>query len=203
MDELKDLVKVVGKYRPLFVFLILVGGGGAFIVSALLPVKYEAATTVYVGREPQKPVDQYYTYDGFYSQQASMQYTDTVVGLLKTPDVYRTALEKGGGEQISALEFLNSTEVRKVSPQVINISVVRKEKEESRRLLTTLSQTVSEKIKSLNQQGDNNFFVSSVKADPLVTTIKQNYLLNTFVGMLLGMVFGFSIMGLVEYLKKP
>jgi capsular polysaccharide biosynthesis protein len=201
MNELKELLKLSKKFKVLLISLLVLGGLGATIISSLIPTKYIASTTLYIGREPQKPGEDYYTYDGFYSQQASREYTDTVVGLLKTSDIYRSALEKLETKDVSASEFLSSANVRKVSPQVISVSVTREDREEANKFLVVLSQTVAEKSKSLNQLGDKNFFVGTVNAQPLVTISKVPTLLNGLVGALLGLVVGMALVALYQYLR--
>src|SRR4030042_6323917 len=79
---------------------------------------FEATATLYVNRAASPASDKYYTFEGYYSGQAAKEYTDVVLGILKTPDLAIEGLKLANSKAVVG-DFLGSLKVKKVGPQLI------------------------------------------------------------------------------------
>lgn len=201
MIELSQLAKILKDNLKLILIATLVGGLVGLSVSLWLGTRYEATNTLYVKREAEKPSANYYNYDGFYSQQTSKEYTDTVLGLLKTIEPYREAAEKLNNT-IDPKELFGSTKARKTSPQVVSLSIVRQSESEARKALTTLIEGLVEKVKVLNQNGDGKLFVEPIRAEPFVSVLKPSLTTNSALGLLSGLLTALVFLALKNYLRS-
>ena len=138
--ELRDLFEILGKYCRLIVLTASIFGLGAFVGSTQLPPKYEAVLTLYVKRTAEPAGENFYTYDGYYNQQAAERYTDTVVGLLESGGILQEALRSAGlsADQKAMRRARKSIEVEKVAPQLVEIKVRRRSREEAQNITDSL-----------------------------------------------------------------
>lgn len=198
--ELKEFIKFLNKHRNLILLTTAVCGLIAVFISVFQPIAYEASTSIYVRREAQLPTDKYYTYDGYYSQQAAKEYTDTVLGLLKTTAIARRAVELSN-LAVSANDLAGYLKTKKVSSQVINVSITRADEGQSRQMLAAVVNAVGERVNVLNQQGDNKFSVGPINTNPLITVVKPYWQIYIPLGILVGFGFGLLIASFREYSK--
>ncbi|MEK7595285.1 MAG: Wzz/FepE/Etk N-terminal domain-containing protein [Patescibacteria group bacterium] len=161
--ELKELIKLFS--RNFRVSLLVSGAIGvlAFFTASFLPPWYKASATLFVTRSVDKS-SSYFAYEGFYSIQTAEKFTDTLVGLLKSADVKRLALESSGikfdPESLGRLE--KAVFIKKASPQLVTVSVTDKSESYARRLLLELSKEVVKESVSINKEGDANILVAFV-----------------------------------------
>lgn len=196
--ELQQLIKLILKSKTVVfgttLVFFLVGVAAAFFQ----PVQYEASVAVYIRHEDGKVSGQYYTYDGYYSQQAAKEYTDTVLGLLKTTDLARGAVEASNLD-INPKQLLSQLKVKKVSPQVIIVSLNRPTQAEASKIVQSVVATTREKVQSLNQQYDNKFVVDSVGSSPLLLSVRPPWQVYLPVSLLLGFGFGLLLASVRAY----
>lgn len=179
------LAKIFQSNLKIILIFTIVGGLSGFAYSSFKGGKYEGQATLYVKRELETPNSTHYNYDGFYGYQVSKEYTDTVVGLLKTINPYlQTALSL---ESVRADELFSNTKVKKVSPQVITLTYNANTENEVRTNLTALVNNVVEKIRNLNKDGDSKITIEAVNKDPYVYLSNRFLIINTALGFLVGM----------------
>lgn len=200
MKELRDYLKLIKKYFWLFMVLILVAVASAVGWSLTQPVVYLASTTLYVNRVPEPSNDRYYTYEGYYSGLASKEYTDVVVGLLKTPDIANLAASKAGLD-ITSAALGAKTQVRKASPQLISVSVTHSEPDSAKKLINALSQAVAEKSKNLTQAANRGVEVSMINPEPQLDQVHPNWLLNGLIALTGAFLAGLGVAVIREYLR--
>lgn len=203
MQELRELVKILKKYRYFLIAPTLLGLVLSLAWTAFTPEYYRANATLYVYRTQESLSDQFYTYEGYYSQQASKEYTDVVIGLLKSPDLARLALEKADSDNSNPDYLLKSLKVKKTAPQLISLTVTKSTAEEARELLVSLAKAVSERAQSLNKEGNRGVIVSLVKEDPLILKLNKDFGLNITIGSFAGLILGLTLTFTISYLKKP
>ncbi len=201
--ELREFLAPLRKYGALIIFLFFLSGGIIYLLSQKIPLQYQASVTVYVQRLPEKKSGDYYTYEGFYAQKAAQEYTDTVLGFLKSPDIIRRAAiivwEKVDEKEEKKLQ--RAVQATKTAPQLIHLSVTWKDEESARNLVSALAQAVKERAQVLNQAGDEAMQIDLLTNDPLVQTKRPHKILNSIVGG--GIVVLLATMALwsYEYLK--
>lgn len=199
--ELKSYVELIRKDIPLLVVLALVFGGLSYLISGKLPTTYSASLTIYVKRQASEPSIDYYTFDGYYSQQAADKFTETVVGFLKSKDILLASAKLANlpTDQESLEQLEGSTTVRQVAPQLVSLKVAQKEGALAKEFCTSLAQAATERINLLNQTGDKSISVDLLNPEPLVEKNEPHILLNSLVGLLIGKTLGLLYIFLKEY----
>lgn len=199
MAELNQVLKILTKHLRLIVVLTLLGGFLGFGYTYIGGEKYEALSTIYIKRAADQNANSYYSYDGYYAQQVSKEYTDTVLGLLKTIDPYREAASRISN--YSPSEIFGLTKAKKVSSQVIELRVRNKDEFEAKKVLTALVDGLTAKISELNQTGDRKISIESVSSQPLTQLNKNQTLINVSIGFLSGLVIALFSLSLSYYFK--
>ena len=202
--ELFDLLAILGKYRRLIILVTLAFGLGTFLVSLQFPPRYEAVLTLYVKRDAEPPSAEFYTYDGYYSQQAAERYTDTVVGLLERRGLLKEVLSSLGlpADQKSVRRVRRSVKVERVAPQLVEIRVKRKLGEEARDITNSLAADVISQVRGLNKAGDEALSVELLDNEPVIEKHEPLVVLNTVVGVLVGFLVSILASLFWEYFKN-
>jgi capsular polysaccharide biosynthesis protein len=203
--ELKDFINVLKNNWKLIISTSLLFLVAAIAVTYIIPVSYVASIDVYVTRRAIEESESYYTYDGYYSTQSSVQYTDTVSGLFQTLQVVREAAseidlnkdyqksEKEPSDLSSDTEYLKDTAdkitVEDVAPQVISVSFKDEDQKKAEIWVTSLGEVVQEKVSVLNKDSDGNFRID-ISPNPLVTEVSPSFVINSIVGLMFGLLTG-------------
>lgn len=195
--EIKEIMKKIRKNKVLLglsCFLGLLAGFVFFI----LPPTYTASGSLYVTRKAEDS-GSFFTYEGYYSQQSAITYTNSVVALAESSDVKEQVLKslEIPTNTINLRKLNNSIVVKKTGPQIININVKNKNLDKSKRIWEELSKSIIETSKNINENSNDNLSVVKVSDKPL---IKENYKPPVIIG-LSGLLLGFSIGLLVISLK--
>lgn len=199
--ELREYTKIVKKNLPLLIVLAAAFGGLFFLVSKNLPTTHTASLTVYVKRQATEASADYYTFDGYYSQQAAEKFTETVVGFLKSKDILLASakLAKLPTDQESLEQLESSIKIKQVAPQLVNLEVTKEEAEAARTFCTAVAQATTERINLLNQTGDKSISVDLLNVEPLVEKNEPKIFLNSVVGILTGILLALLYVFLREY----
>ncbi len=200
MSELSQVLKTLRNYLKLILALTVLGLVSGLVYGIVSGPRYEALSTLYVTRQADQGNTSYYNYDGYYAQQASKEYTDTVLGLLKTIDPYRVAAQKIGTSS-DPKEIYASSRSRKVSPQVIALSVKSQTQEEAREIMVALVSAVTESVDQVNKEGDNKITVSSLQAEPFITLNDSQTLIYSALGLLSGLILSLFYIAVKALLK--
>jgi len=202
--ELREFLEILNKYRRLLVLGTLVFGLLGFGMSLLLPEKERAVLTLYIRRSAQSPSAEFYTYDGYYSQQAAEKYTDTVVGFLESPGVLKQAAELGGlsTDQETLKRLRKSVKIEKVAPQLVEVRATRKTFGEAKKLTQALADSTKERTETLNRAGDESLALDLVNPEPIVEIKKPLIFLNTVVGVLSGFLVSVLAAMVWEYFRS-
>ncbi len=202
MSELREYTIAIKKILPLAIPLALVGLVAGIGYSMSQPRGWEASTTLYIHRtNPVNLSSNVYDYDGYYAQQAAQQYTDTVVGLLKTHDLASRAAQIAS-DSASPESILSGVKVKKTAPQLIALDVSRASPEEARGELIALAQAVAERSAALNDQYGRTYKVEMVTAQPLLAPTAPNTTLNSLIGLAGGGLIGLFLALILEYLRR-
>ena len=91
--EVKQILRRFKKYRK---HLIVSFASGILfgLTIFLVPPKYLASGSFFVSRAIEKGPEEYFKYEGYYSQKNAQDYTNTCVALLESTDIKSQALEK-------------------------------------------------------------------------------------------------------------
>lgn len=201
MSELSEYRQALGKILPVVIPLAVVGVVAGVGYSLAQPKGWQASTTLYVHRVNPSNLSSVYDYDGYYAQQAAQQYTDTVVGLLKTQDLASWAAQIAS-DSADPATILNGVQVKKVAPQLVSLTVTRSTQNEARDELIALAQATAERSAALNDQYGRTYKVEMVTGQPLLSESSANLSFNALLGLLGGGAIGLGLALALEYLRR-
>lgn len=212
--ELKEIVELLRKEWKSLVASTLICAVVAIVVTYFLPTKYSSRVDVYVKRRDTQESESYYTYDGYYATQASVQYTDTVTGLFQSIQILRNVADKVQADEqyiqgrkepeilAADVKFLESIAskivVEDIAPQVISVEFVHKDKTKSKLWLSYLSAEVISEVERLNKAGDSKFEVTTFDT-PIIKDVVPSYVINVIAGLMSGASIGGMIMFMRHY----
>jgi len=183
----------------IFVFVGAVSGVGVF----LLPEKYITTGSFYVKRAPQDS-GEFFTYEGYYGQQASLAYTNTVFALLESIDLESMALKKLGApvDELTLRKLHKKISVKKSGPQLISLTVKDLSPNESKKVWNALSDALLETTNKINFDGDTALSISQVSPEPVVKKAYNNLVLTVLIGVSFGFATSVFVLSLKEYTKE-
>lgn len=199
--ELKYILKTMWHYRiKIAVFSVVLSVLGLFI-SLNNPSLYRATIEIYVKRQT-SPSDKFYSYDGYYSQQAAERYAQTVRGFIRSKEIVREVLSRLGESQTqeSLQRVVRSIKVIEVAPQLLSVSVTASSGERAASLVSTIASTVPERLNKLNADGDPALSVSVTTEAPFIENVSLNKIFFPLIGFLLGAFIGILFVSFRVYL---
>ncbi len=169
----------------------------------LMPQKYLAIGSLFIGRQIEKSDGKYFTYEGYYSQQTAQNYTNTVIGFLESAELKKDALESVGlpVTEESLRKLGNQIKTKKTSPQLITITIKSEDPERANYYWSYFSGKTIETAKELNKTGDESLQIEPM-GQPVVKEQYRNIILNLFAGMCLGSLVGSFSVVLATYFKE-
>lgn len=214
---LKDYINILRKHSLVFIVVVLICVAAAALVSFVVPKSYTSSIDVYVSHAEAESSHSYYTYDGYYANQASVQYTNTIAGFLESLSTVDNAAGivqqdpsyKQGSFQPQDLQsqtdylakFQKNISVKIVAPQLINVSVHDDNPTVAKLWAQSLGTVVTNNIKALNSQGNINYQIDTIH-DPITQTVSLSLTLDLIIGLVVGIFLGFSIGFILEANKK-
>ena len=200
--ELKDIIKFFKKYKikiSLNTLLLAILGAISYF---LIPTTYISAGSLFVGREIQPLSDEFFTYEGFYSQQAASSYTNSIVGLIESEDIGAKVLTETGTQvnNTNLRKYFRKVRVKRIGPQVITILVKDKSAHQAQQIWHSISNNITLTASKLNAANDNALDVQKVSETPIVTETYKSIWINTAAGIILGFLGSIVIFSLKEYL---
>lgn len=214
---IKDYINIVKKHYKIFVFVIVLSLIVAALLTYFLPKSFTSNVEMYVRHKGSDAHSLYYTYDGYYSTQASVQYTETVAGFLQSySSLVNTASKvekdpdyiKGGflPKELSTntdylVDFRKHISVKIAAPQLIVISVNDPDSAVSELWAKYLGDTVTNSVGELNIKGDSNFVISTIH-DPVTQTNKLSIVIDEIIALIIGLFISFTIGFIIEAYNK-
>ncbi len=207
--ELKGLLQILNSHRILLFLGALIFGVVALGISTQIPPRREARLDLYVKRAVQDPSEEFYTYDGYYSQQVAERYTDTVVGLLQSKTLLKAALSEKElpTDQDTLRKMAKRVGVEKVAPQLIRVTVQKRLpgpfEWNPDDLSVSLAHKVVQRVEELNaQSGDDALSVVILGEEPISEEHEPFLFLNSLVGALFGLLGAFLVAIFCDYLES-
>jgi capsular polysaccharide biosynthesis protein len=201
--ELKEIIrfllnnaKIIIGFGLFFAFL----GAGLYFA---LPDRYLAEGSFYVHRQVEIGVEEHFTYEGYYGQQAALSYTNTVIGLFEDTSIKKRSLEDLNipTDEKNLRKINRQVRVKKPAPQLVNLIVKGTTPSEAENLWTVLSDNALQTAQTLNAEGDPFLRITTV-GGPVVRKAYENILINTALGLALGLMAGTAMAALIQYRKE-
>ena len=152
----------------------------SYFVALSLPQSFKSSGLLFVTREPDVSSTSYFTYEGYYSQQTAQQYTDSVLGILKSLPF-----------KASVTSVNNNVIVQKLGPQLLSVTVSDGDAVVSKRLWKALSDQAVKTVTEINKNGDSKITLQLLNNDPLTEIVAVKPWLAS-----MGVFFGLLALGL-------
>ena len=202
--EPTELKNFLWRQKIWLILFPLLGLLSALIYVRMTPLKYQGTVHIYIQRQTEQSTDSYFNYDGFYALQTSREYTDTVLGLVKSLDVLKR------GREISEYVPQDNQELNRLAsqikavkkaPQLIEISLSDPDRQKASEVVLALAQATQDRIRLLNQAGDRAFSIDLVDPEVLVLEKRPPALYLGVLGLGLGLATGVFLAVIIEYFR--
>lgn len=202
--ELKEIIKFYRKNLKFVVISSLLLACLGVLAYFYLPLKYQAAGSVFVKRVVYPYSEDHFTYEGYYGQQAAVSYTDSVIGLIKSVDVQSKALTKLGMKisEESLRQLDKKTRISKSGPQIVTIFIKDKQPLRAGEVWQALVDSTIETANQLKSGGDPYMNVSKVSTEPIVKEGYKSLPIYCLAGLVLGFFFSTFFLAVKTYLSN-
>jgi hypothetical protein len=200
--ELRELIYAYTKEKNLLVGLVMVG----LIVSLiayLLPAKYISTGALIVTRNTQGS-DDFFTYEGYYAQEAASLYTPTVEALTDSIDVRKRALDKMGVEatQYNLRRLNRNSKVKRDGNQLIVLEVKDYDEDISTTKWHAVAESLIEVSLAANKRNDPDLSISKISSIPITKKAYRSVWIYLLTGGTGGLFFGLLKVSFNEYFKR-
>lgn len=195
--ELKEVLIFFKKdYLPILLTGVVFALAGS-VIYYLLPPSYNASGSFYIKREIDESGGNYFTYEGYYSQQTALSYTNTLIGIFESVDIKSKALKDLDIEvnEQSIRGFGRNMKVKKSGPQLITLTVKGNTPKNAQATWLAITKATITTANILNTNGDSKLTVSQLAESPVVKMSFRNLYVNIFVGFGLGILLSTGIKG--------
>lgn len=188
--ELKKYLQIAKENALFLIAIILIGALSAYFTAPHINSGYRAQSIFYLTNQAQEAsASQSYNFGGYFLQSTAINATDTAIAILESAN-FQSQLKNSGA----------ATTIKKVAPQVIEITVISKDPDVPKSQIESIPGVFNAKMKELNSVG------SALTLSPISNQINVSYYsLNSKVvalaGLVIGAVFAFLILGLKTYLE--
>lgn len=204
--ELKDYLRIIGRWWST---ILGIAAGVTLLVMAWTvyrPVKYESSVALVVNKP--NPVPQsganYFQYDKYYSIQASSLFADTLAAWLSSPSTAKEIYEKAdlAVPDVSLKKLSRIFKPRQLPPVTLNVTVKDRDGAKAERLVKAAASVIKEKTdEQLKSDNPEHHFII-IEGRTVTAPARPDFLLNTLVGLIAGLIIGLGTAFLREYLKS-
>jgi capsular polysaccharide biosynthesis protein len=182
---------------------LMVGLLAALGFSFLKPVTYDTSISFSINRINRQETAEY-QYDGYYAIQASDLFSQTVMSWFMTPSVLLEIYDQAQIDpQIQSLTDLTSRfKTKKYSPQNIVVKYSERDQETATKIAAAIVTVIEKKSTDANQTSDQKALFDVQGAKPVIVQNKPILWLNTAIGIIAGLLVGFSLAYLLAFLRE-
>ena len=200
--ELRDYVRIIRKHLIVFLIVVILGGGFAYLFTKRQPTSYTAQTTFTVNKASALKQNQvsYYLYDNYYNVQSAGLFSQVVTTWFASPAVVTEIYQKAGIDSSSLSQKTLSKTFKAVrdEPATINVTISGTNKDELSKLISAASDVLQTKTNELN---NSDTVYEITKFQPIITQNSSNSLINTLIGLVAGIILGAISALSIEYFR--
>lgn len=170
-----------------------------------IPKKYYTTGSLYITRKVSTNEASYYSYDGYYSQQVALSYTNTVLATLESKDILSKSLNSMAIDinDKNLRKYKNNIEGKKEGPQMITFTVKGNTKENTEMLWNNLIKETTEKLNLINaDSGDKNISINKLVEKPVTVQLHYPLYICLIFGSLIMLFINFMFLTFKTYLKE-
>ena len=194
--------KIMWKNKTLIIVVTVLVGIVAFIASYLMPVTYDAMSTLSVSKVNREATEDF-KYDNFYAIQASELLGNTVVSWFKTPDFVSEVYAQAGVESNEDLNKLaKSFKAKQNSSHTVEVRVNNPDKETAQKLIDGMIVVIGNRVAALELTSAEEPSFGVQASLPMVFAKKYSPYLVGGIGLMCGLLLGIGVAFIVFYLKK-
>lgn len=167
------------------------------------PSYYQSSLSLLISSvEPQPTSD--YRFDGYYTIQATDLFSNTVEAWIKSPEVvteiYTQAQVGINGDNIKVLT--KKFKAEKMSPHYIELRYTTGTEKDAVDIAGAITKVLDEKASMISQVSQKQTAFTVKSGTPIIMLSEPPVLINTFIGLVAGLVAGFVFVVLREYSKE-
>ncbi|MFC1722241.1 hypothetical protein ACFL0C_01185 [Patescibacteria group bacterium] len=203
--ELKELIKfIIIRIKLIFLTGVVFGLAGG-ILNYFLPTKHYATGTLFIRRTIYPYAEDHFTYEGYYSQQAAMFYTNSIIGLIESEDIRSQALTSMNIEVNEKNLRIYDKKIRtaKNGPQLVTLITKEKTSEDAENLWKAMADSTINTMNTINQRGDPFMSIAKVTEKPVLKESFRDPSVFIFVGFSFGTLFSIFYLSFINYFKRP
>lgn len=202
--EIRDYLKIFGRYLIVFIIIVIVGGLSAYFWTKAQPKSYLASTTVTVNKAStikQQDVN-YYLYDNYYNVQSAGLFSQIVVSWFTSPALVKEIYIKAGVAvpDIAQNKLSKIFKAVRQEPSTINLSISGANKEDVDKLILAATDVLQQETDKLSS--NSNSLYQIVKFTPITSDNVPNVAMNTLIGLFAGLVIAIFASLSLEYFRK-
>lgn len=203
--ELKDYLRIIGQGWALILGLTASVTLLVIAWTVYQPLKYESSVAVVVNKP--NPVAQsganYFQYDKYYSIQASSLYADTLAAWLASPSTAKEIYAKAGltVPDVPLKKLSRIFKPRQLPPVTLNVTAKDKDQTRAERLANAAAAILEEKTEEQNKSDNPEHHFILIKGQTVTAAARPDFIINTLVGLVAGLIIGLSTAFLRQYLK--
>lgn len=204
--ELREYIDIFRKSKALIIVGTLLIIAVSVIVIGFSKAKYDTSVTFTVDKTmvAQQSVTPYYQFDGYYTQQSSGFFADTVMNWLQSPSVVSDIYSQAG---LSTPKVRNVSQlskiftVKKYPPATLGITLTSDDPDQAKKLLTASADVLKKLTDETNTSNTTEMFILR-SSKPVSSEIKPFWTLDIIVAAVLGLIVTTFIALLNHYMKK-
>ncbi len=201
--EAQEFVNFLKNNLKTIIFAGIIFGMCGLIVFYSTPTKFVAVGTLFVKRSVNSAANEFFTYEGYYGQQAAVSYTSSVVALIQSEDIRSQALNKMGANinEPTLRELNRKLSTKKTGPQVIEVIVKDKNRDSALLIWQSITNALIETNTQLNTTGDYQLSIQLVQPTPVIREVYRHQLMYFATFALLGIGMTTLVLGFKQYLS--
>ena len=202
--ELKVILEFFKKNLKILGLSCLLFGILGVLAYYFLPPKYYATGSLFVRRASYPYSENHFTYEGYYSQQAGMFYTNSVLGLIESEDIRAQALNtlEIPINEVTLRRYERKIRTVKSGPQLVGLIAKDDTSDKAGALWQAVANSTINTMNNISRQNDPFVGVLKISEDPIIKESYRNIVVFTLVGVCFGLIFSTTYLALSNYLTK-
>lgn len=210
--ELKDYLKLLHKELELIISTAAFFAAIGVIVYFVIPPKYVASGTFFVGRAVGNPngnsvatstSSNSIDYEGYYASQASITYADSFSNILTSIEIQRLSLDALNKpiKEVYLRKLAKNTKVTRES-NIVKLEVTAKTGKEALNTYHAVANNSIVKFKAQASRLDSNILVSKIYPDPVIYKEFSSVFLAALIGLVLGALASITYISVKDYFER-